>query len=198
MRSEREKMLAGELYDALDPELVAARNRARDLCQVLNASREGDPELRRFVCTQLFGKGGQAVWMQPPFYCDYGSNIELGDRVFFNFNCIVLDVCRVTIGNYTMFGPAVQILTPMHPLNAELRRKQEYGKPIEIGSDVWVGGGALILPGVRIGSRSVIGAGSVVTREIPDGVFAAGNPCRVIREFADNEDAGSLRTQSPE
>ena len=136
--------------------------------------------------------------MQPPFYCDYGSNIELGDRVFFNFNCIVLDVCRVTIGNYTMFGPAVQILTPMHPLNAELRRKQEYGKPIEIGSDVWVGGGALILPGVRIGSRSVIGAGSVVTREIPDGVFAAGNPCRVIREFADNEDAGPLRTQSPE
>ena len=136
--------------------------------------------------------------MQPPFYCDYGSNIELGDRVFFNFNCIVLDVCRVTIGNYTMFGPAVQILTPMHPLNAELRRKQEYGKPIEIGSDVWVGGGALILPGVRIGSRSVIGAGSVVTREIPDGVFAAGNPCRVIRELTDNEDAAPLRTQSPE
>src|SRR5215472_1204981 len=88
MRSEREKMLAGELYDALDPELVAARNRARDLCQVLNASREGDQELRRFVCTQLFGNGGQTVWMQPPFYCDYGSNIELGDRVFFNFNCI--------------------------------------------------------------------------------------------------------------
>ena len=198
MQSEREKMLAGELYDALDPELVAARNRGRDLCQMLNASREGDQELRRFICTELFGDAGQSVWMQPPFYCDYGSNIELGDRVFFNFNCIVLDVCRVTIGNYTMFGPAVQILTPMHPLNAELRRKQEYGKPIEIGSDVWVGGGALILPGVRIGSRSVIGAGSVVTREIPDGVFAAGNPCRVIREFADNEDAGPLRTQSPE
>ena len=97
MRSEREKMLAGEFYDALDPELVAARNRARDLCQALNASREGDPELRRFVCTQLLGKGGQTVWMQPPFYCDYGCNIELGDRVFFNFNCIVLDVCQVTI-----------------------------------------------------------------------------------------------------
>ena len=129
--------------------------------------------------------------MQPPFYCDYGSNIELGERVFFNFNCVVLDVCRVTIGDYTLFGPAVQILTPMHPLNAELRRKQEYGKPIEIGSDVWVGGGALILPGVRIGSRSVIGAGSVVTRDIPDGVFAAGNPCRVIRELADNEPPAS-------
>ena len=190
MRSEREKMLAGELYDALDPELVAARNRGRDLCQMLNASREGDQELRRFICTELFGDAGQSVWIQPPFYCDYGSNIELGDRVFFNFNCIVLDVCRVTIGDYTMFGPAVQILTPMHPLNAELRRKQEYGKPIEIGSDVWVGGGALILPGVRIGSRSVIGAGSVVTRDIPDGVFAAGNPCRVIRELAGNKDEG--------
>jgi maltose O-acetyltransferase len=125
--------------------------------------------------------------MQPPFYCDYGSNIELGDRVFFNFNCVVLDVCRVTIGDYTLFGPAVQILTPMHPLNAELRRKQEYGKPIDIGSDVWVGGGALILPGVRIGSRSVIGAGSVVTRDIPERVFAAGNPCRVIRELTDDD-----------
>jgi maltose O-acetyltransferase len=187
VRSEREKMLAGELYDALDTELVAARNRARDLCQALNASREADQEVRRYLCARLFGKGGETVWMQPPFYCDYGSNIELGERVFFNFNCVVLDVCRVRIGDYTLFGPAVQI--PMHPLNAELRRKQEYGKPIEIGSDVWVGGGALILPGVRIGSRSVIGAGSVVTRDIPDAVFAAGNPCRVIRELADNEDA---------
>lgn len=187
MQSELEKMLAGELYNALDPELVTARNRARDLCQVLNTSREADQEIRRYLCTQLFGQGGHTVWIQPPFYCDYGSNIELGERVFFNFNCVVLDVCRVTIGDFTMFGPAVQILTPMHPLNAELRRKQEYGKPVEIGSDVWVGGGALILPGVCIGSRSVIGAGSVVTRNIPDGVFAAGNPCRVIREIADNE-----------
>jgi len=185
--SERDKMLAGELYDALDPELVAARNRARDLCQMLSASREGDQEARRFVCTQLFGKGGETVCMQPPFYCDYGSNIELGKRVFFNFNCVVLDVCRVSIGDYTLFGPAVQILTPMHPLDAELRRKQEYGKPIEIGADVWVGGGALILPGVRIGSRSIIGAGSVVTRDIPDGVLAAGNPCRVIRQITKDE-----------
>jgi maltose O-acetyltransferase len=185
MPGEREKMIAGELYDALDPELVMARNRARDLCRMLNASREEDQEFRKHLCAELFGKGGETVWMQPPFYCDYGSNIELGERVFFNFNCVVLDVCRVSIGDFTLFGPAVQILTPMHPLNAELRRKQEYGKPIEIGSDVWVGGGALILPGVLIGSRCVIGAGSVVTRDIPDGVFAAGNPCRVIREIAD-------------
>lgn len=180
-------MLAGELYDALDPELVDARRRARDLCQALNDSREGDDELRRSVCTRLFAVGGESVWLQPPFYCDYGSNIELGEKVFFNFNCVILDVCRVRIGEHTLFGPAVQILTPLHPLDAALRRKQEYGKPIEIGADVWVGGGALILPGVRIGSRTVIGAGSVVTRDIPSGVFAAGNPCRVIRDIGDED-----------
>jgi maltose O-acetyltransferase len=183
--SEREKMLAGELYDALDPELVSARERARDLCQRLNATREGEREVRRSILRELFGRGGETVWMQPPFYCDYGSNIELGERVFFNFNCVVLDVCLVRIGDYTLFGPAVQIYTPMHPTNAELRRQQEFGKPVEIGSDVWVGGGALILPGVHIGSQAIIGAGSVVTRDIPDGVFAAGNPCRVIRELTE-------------
>jgi len=187
MPTEREKMVAGELYDPFDPELVAARVRARDLCQDLNATRESDEAERRRILRDLFGKGGDTVWMQPPFFCDYGTNIELGERVFFNFDCVVLDVCRVTIGDYTLFGPAVQILTPMHPFDAELRRREEYGKPIEIGSDVWVGGGALILPGVRIGSRAVIGAGSVVTRDVPDGVFAAGNPCRVIREIAGGE-----------
>jgi maltose O-acetyltransferase len=176
-------MLAGELYNALDPELIAARTRARELCQLLNATSETEQDARRRILIELIGKGGDTVWMQPPFYCDYGSNIELGERVFFNFNCVVLDVCAVTIGDYTMFGPAVQIYTPMHPLDPELRRKQEYGKPVEIGSDVWVGGGALILPGVRIGSGAVIGAGSVVTRDVPGGVFAAGNPCRVIREI---------------
>jgi maltose O-acetyltransferase len=122
--------------------------------------------------------------MQPPFFCDYGSNIELGERVFFNFNCVLLDVCRVRIGDFTLFGPGVQILTPMHPLNAALRRRQEYGKPVQIGADVWVGGGALILAGC-IGSRAVIGAGSVVTRDVPEGVLAAGNPCRVVREIRD-------------
>jgi len=184
MSSEREKMIAGELYEALDPELVASRDRARNLCQTLNATREAEQDLRRDLLRQLFGKGGETVWMQPPFFCDYGWNIELGERVFFNFNCIVLDVCPVKIGDYTLFGPGVQILTPMHPLDPELRRKQEYGKPIEIGSDVWVGAGALILPGVRIGSKAVIGAGSIVTRNIPDEVFAAGNPCRVIRPIS--------------
>jgi maltose O-acetyltransferase len=183
-KTEREKMLAGELYDPLDPELVAGRVRARDLCQALNGTREAEAEKRRRILRQLFGSGGDSVWMQPPFFCDYGANIQLGERVFFNFNCVVLDVCPVRIGDFTLFGPRVQILTPMHPFDAALRRKQEFGKPITIGSDVWVGGGAIILPGVRIGSRAVIGAGSVVTRDVPDDVFAAGNPCRVIRESA--------------
>src|SRR5271156_1794566 len=185
MRSERDKMLAGELYDPMDPALVRARDRARNLCQDLNATREADQEARRRILTSLFEKGGESVWMQPPFFCDYGSNILLGERVFFNFNCVVLDVCLVKIGDFTMFGPAVQIYTATHPLNADLRRKQEFAKPVEIGSDVWVGGGAIICPGVKIGSKAVIGAGSVVTRDIPDGVFAAGNPCRIIREITE-------------
>jgi maltose O-acetyltransferase len=170
-------MIAGELYDSLDPELVAARDTARSLCFRIN----GQPTPDRADLVSLFGKGGDTVWLHPPFYCDYGFNIELGERVFFNFNCVVLDTCKVTIGDYCQFGPGVQILTPLHPLDAALRRKEEYGKPITIGSDVWVGGGALILPGVTIGARSVIGAGSVVTRDVPEGVLAVGNPCRVLR-----------------
>lgn len=189
MRTEHQKMLAGELYDPFDPELVAARERARSLCQTLNATKESEQGERLRILKDLFGTGGDTVWMQPPFYCDYGSNIHLGTRVFFNFNCTVLDVCEVRIGDSTLFGPGVQILTPLHPLDAQLRRTQEYGKPIEIGSDVWVGGGALILAGVRIGSRSIIGAGSVVTRDVPEGVLAAGNPCRVIRALSDEPEA---------
>lgn len=185
MRTEKEKMLAGELYDPLDAELVRARERARDLCHDLNSTRESDKEARQNILTALFGTGGESVWMQPPFFCDYGANILLGERVFFNFNCVVLDVCVVKIGDFTLFGPSVQIYTATHPMNAELRRKQEFAKPIEISSDVWVGGAAIICPGVKIGSKAIIGAGSVVTRDIPDGVFAAGNPCRVIREITE-------------
>lgn len=183
MSDERSRMLAGELYDPLDPELAVARTRARDLCQALNATREEDQAGRREILERLLGSGGTDAWIQPPFYCDYGQHILLGSRVFFNFNCVVLDVCTVRVGDYTLFGPAVQIYTATHPLDAELRRSREFGKPVEIGSDVWVGGGAIICPGVRIGSKSIIGAGSVVTRDIPDGVVAAGNPCRVIREL---------------
>src|SRR5262245_3672789 len=185
MPTEREKMLAGEFYDPLDAELVAARTRARDLCWELNATRDADEARRRSILQQLFGTGGDTVWMQPPFFCDYGSNIHLGNRVFFNFNCVVLDVCEVRIGDFTLFAPAVQILTATHPLNAELRRKREFAKPIAIGADVWVGGGAIICPGVTIGDRAVIGAGSVVTRDIPAGMVAFGNPCRVAREITE-------------
>jgi maltose O-acetyltransferase len=185
MKTEQQKMLAGELYDPMDSALVEGRARARNLCLDLNATREEQQEERRRLLTELFGAGGETVWMQPPFFCDYGSNIHLGERVFFNFNCVVLDVCPVKIGSFTLFGPAVQILTPMHPWSAEQRRKEEFGMPIEIGSDVWVGGGAIILPGVRIGSKAVVGAGSIVSRDIPEGVFAAGNPCRVVRDIAD-------------
>lgn len=185
-------MLRGELYDPFDPELVRARRRARELCQELNTTREGQDDERRRILRELLGRGGDSVWMQPPFFCDYGTNIELGERVFFNFNCVVLDVARVRIGDYTLFGPAVQIYTATHPLDAQLRRRQEFAKPIEIGSDVWVGGGAILCPGIRIGSRAVIGAGSVVTRDIPEAVLAAGNPCRVIRSVDDGEDLLSV------
>lgn len=189
MSTERDKMLAGELYDALDPELVAMRRRARELCGELNATSESEEARRRALLTQLFGRGGDTVWMQPPFHCDYGTNILLGQRVFFNFNCVILDVCQVRIGDFTMFGPGVQILTPLHPMDAALRRTHEFGKPVSIGADVWVGGGALILPGVSIGNRTVVGAGSVVTRDLPGDVFAAGNPCRVVRAIENKSTA---------
>ncbi len=185
MKSEREKMVAGEMYDPGDPTLVADRERARDLCRALNATLEAQQEERRRILRELFAAGGDTVLMQPPFFCDYGSNIELGERVFFNFNCVVLDVCPVRIGSFSLFGPAVQIYTAMHPMDAEQRRREEFGRPVEIGSDVWVGGGAIILPGVRIGSRAVVGAGSVVTRDVTEGVFAAGHPCRVVREITE-------------
>jgi maltose O-acetyltransferase len=181
MNTERDRMLAGEPYDPLDPELVAARARARDLCQALNATREAEEEGRQRILRELFGSGGDSVWMQPPFFCDYGANIHLGQRVYFNFNCVVLDVCEVRIGDFTLFGPAVQLYTATHPMDAALRRQHESGMPLTIGADVWVGGGAIVCPGVTIGDRTVIGAGSVVTRDIPADVLAAGNPCRVIR-----------------
>ena len=181
VRTEKMKMLAGELYDALDPQLVMERERARDLCHELNLSREREQHRRRQLLMELLGSGGDTAWLQPPFYCDYGSNLYLGERVYFNFNCVVLDVCDVHVGDFTFFGPAVQICAGTHPIDAASRRTQEFGRPVTIGSDVWVGGGAIICPGVPIGSKTVIGAGSVVIRDIPPGVVAAGNPCRVMR-----------------
>ena len=181
MKSEKEKMLLGELYNALDPELTRERQRARELCRELQASAPGDALARRRIMDALFGVATEA-WIEPPFYCDYGRNITLGGKVFFNFNCVVLDVMPVRIGDHTLFGPAVQIYTATHPLDADERRSGlEYAKPVAIGRDVWVGGAAVVCPGVTIGEGAVIGAGSVVTRDVPANSFAAGNPCRVIR-----------------
>ena len=175
-------MLAGELYDALDPQLSEERLKTRLLIKELNDTREDQAAERSRILQQLIPHQGQGLWLQPPFYCDYGYNIKLGDKVFFNFNCVVLDVTYVTIGSRTLFGPNVQIYTATHPINHKERASGlEYAKPITIGEDVWVGGSAVICPGVTIGDRSVIGAGSVVTKDIPADVFAAGNPCRVIR-----------------
>jgi maltose O-acetyltransferase len=182
MRSEKEKMLAGELYDPTDPELVAGRLRARSLCQALAALSPSAPDAERAdLLAQLFGAPTDAR-VTPPFFCDYGRHIALGRRVYFNVNCVVLDVAPVRIGDDVMFGPAVQVYTASHPMPAaERRRGLEFGKPITIEDDVWLGGGAIVCPGVTIGKGAVIGAGSVVVRDVPPGVFAAGNPCRVIR-----------------
>ena len=158
MKTEKQKMLAGDLYDPLDPVLCQERQRCRDLCKLLNDSREDQQDERKRIIADLLGNPSDA-WIQPPFFCDYGTNISLGAKVFFNFNCVVLDVMQVTIGSNVLFGPSVQIYTATHPISAVERRKWlESAKPITIGSDVWVGGGAIICPGVTIGDRTVIGA----------------------------------------
>jgi maltose O-acetyltransferase len=184
MKTEKEKMLAGELYNALDKQLSEERVKARLLIKALNDTREDQTDERSRILKELLPNAGEGLWLQPPFYCDYGYNITLGQNVFFNFNCVVLDVAPVIIGSRTLFGPNVQIYTATHPVNYKERASGlEFAKPITIGEDVWVGGSAVICPGVKIGDRSIIGAGSVVTRGIPDDVFAAGNPCRVIRSL---------------
>lgn len=184
MKTEKEKMLSGELYDALDKQLSEERLRTRLLIKELNDTREDQVEERTRILGDLIPNSGEGLWLQPPFYCDYGTNMQLGEKVFFNFNCVVLDVMQVTIGSRTLFGPNVQIYTATHPVNHKERATGlEFAKPIAIGEDVWVGGSVVICPGVTIGDRTVIGAGSVVTKDIPSDVFAAGNPCRVIRHL---------------
>jgi len=189
MKTEKEKMIAGELYDPLDKQLVEDRLRTRLLIKELNDTREDEIVERITILQELIPNSGAGLWLQPPFYCDYGYNMNVGEKVFFNFNCVVLDVAPVTIGSRTMFGPNVQVYTATHPLNHKERASGlEYAKPIVIGEDVWVGGSAVICPGVTIGDRTVIGAGSVVTKDIPADVFAAGNPCKVIRSLAKDEE----------
>jgi len=182
MKSEKEKMLAGELYDPLDPQLSEDRLKARLLIKELHELREDQTDEKRQVLKQLLPCAGKDLWLQPPFFCDYGYNIKTGEKVFFNFNCVVLDAAPVTIGSRTLFGPNVQVYTATHPMNyAERASGVEFAKPITIGEDVWIGGSTVICPGVTIGDRSIIGAGSVVTKNIRSNVVAAGNPCKVIR-----------------
>ncbi|RAI94139.1 sugar O-acetyltransferase [Algoriphagus yeomjeoni] len=182
--TEKEKMLAGELYQARDPELVAARLKVRKLVKSLNDSDPEDIEFRISLIRKIFGKAGKNFWVEPPFYCDYGSNIEVGDDVFFNFNCVVLDVVKVTLGDRVLVAPNVQFYPATHPLDPVVRGKMwEYGKPISIGNDVWIGGSAVICPGVTIGDRTVIAAGAVVTKSFPADVVIGGNPAKVIKNL---------------
>lgn len=182
MTSERERMLAGELYLASDPELLAARLRTRQRLVAYNASRPDEAERRRLLLAELFGRLDGKVEIEPPFFCDYGENIRAGDNLYMNFNCVVLDCAAVTFGSNVLLGPAVQIYAATHPTDPAVRRSgRELAAPVTIGDDVWIGGGAIICPGVTIGSGTSIAAGSVVVRDLPSGVVAAGNPCRVIR-----------------
>lgn len=188
MKSEKEKMLSGELYFGNDPHLKTERSEARILLKKFNESTADQTLLRKEVLRKLFGGYSKGLYIEPPFYCDYGSNIHVGENVYLNFNCVILDVNPVTIGARTLIGPNVQIYAATHPMEHKLRASMlESGKPVHIGEDVWIGGGVIVCPGVRIGDRSVIGAGSVVTRNIPSDSFAAGNPCKVIRKLL-NED----------
>ena len=178
-RTEKQKMLAGGLYHANDPELEADRTAAATWMVRYNAALTASDADRRALLRERLAEAGDGAMIRPPFYCDYGYNIRIGSDAFFNFNCVVLDVVAVTVGAGTQIGPAVQIYTADHPRDPLVRRSGvEFGRPVHIGRDVWIGGGAIILPGVTIGDNAVIGAGSVVTRDVPAGATARGNPAR--------------------
>lgn len=179
---EKQKMLNGEMYNPYNPQLVEERTQARLLFQRFNAMNDSEIKDRFKVLFELIPNAKKGLFIEPPFFCDYGYNIKAGEHVFMNFNCCILDVMEVTIGDRCMFGPNVQIYTATHPLEAEARNSgREYAKPVSIGNNVWIGGNATICPGVSIGDNVVIGAGAVVTKNIPDNVFAAGNPAKVIK-----------------
>jgi maltose O-acetyltransferase len=183
-RTEKEKMLAGELYLSNDPALQIELRRARRITRLYNQTNEEEPERRWQLLQELFAAVGPGADIQPPFFCDFGTNITAGAKLFMNFNCVILDCNRVTIGDNVMFGPAVHIYAATHPTDPSIRLTgRELGKPVRIGSNVWVGGGAIIGPGVSIGDNTTIGAGSVVMRDVPSNVVAVGNPCRVIKRL---------------
>jgi maltose O-acetyltransferase len=178
--SERQKMISGLPYNPGDPELQADQTAAKHWMARYNAALASTPAERRDLLRQRLGEVGEGAVIRPPFHCDYGYNIRLGRNVFLNFNCVILDVCEVDIGDGTQIGPGVQILTADHPREAAERAAGvEFGRPIVIGFNVWIGGGALILPGVTIGDDAIVGAGAVVTRDVPAGATAVGNPARI-------------------
>jgi maltose O-acetyltransferase len=178
--SEKKKMLAGELYRPGDPEIQADLAATKNWLVRYNAALGQSAEERRKLLRERFGAVGDGAVVRPPFHCDYGFNIRLGAHVFLNYNCVILDVCTVAIGDGTQIGPAVQIYAADHPRDAETRQSgREFGRPVTIGRNVWIGGGAIILPGINIGDDAVIGAGSVVTRDVPAGATAMGNPARL-------------------
>jgi len=184
MMSEKERMLAGKLYIADDPKLIKDFKKARALTRRFNNSTEEQTEYRKQLLQELFEATGENIHIEPPFRCDYGNNITVGENFYANFDCIILDVCKVKIGQNVMFGPRVNIFTAGHPIDAEVRNTQlEYGKPVTIGDNVWVGGNVVINLGVSIGDNAVIGSGAVVTKDIPPNVVAVGNPCRILREI---------------
>ena len=183
-RTNRERMLAGDLYIADDPELEAAMMRASRLAQEFNAAAPRDRAAAREILAKLLGAVGAETVVRAPIYVDYGDQLTIGARGFVNYGLVALDVAPIAIGDDCQIGPNVQLLTAYHPVEAEpRRRKLEAAAPITIGDNVWLGGGAIVLPGVTIGDDSVIGAGSVVTKDVPAGVLAVGNPARVVREL---------------
>ncbi len=182
MQTEKEKMLSGLPYNPLDPELLAERTRARELLLLFNAGLTGSSKYRE-ILPQLLPHCSRDTVIQPPFFCDYGYNIRTGKNVFFNFDCVILDVCPVKIGENVMVGPGVHIYTATHPKDpVERRAAFESGKPVSIGNDCWIGGRAVILPGISIGNRCIIGAGAVVVKNVPDGKTVAGNPAKSVPE----------------
>ena len=186
--TEKELMLSGQLYIAADEELAEERRRARKLTRLINNTTEDETEERLALFGELLGNMGKNFWVETPFRCDYGSHIYIGDNFFANFDCIILDVCDVKIGNNVFFGPRVGIYAAGHPIDVGVRNKMlEYGKPVTIGNNVWVGGDVVITPGMTIGDNVVIGSGAVVTKDIPSGVIAAGNPCRIIRKITEED-----------
>lgn len=179
--SERQKMISGLAYDPGDPELQADQSAAKHWMVRYNAALAETPATRLDLLRQRLGEVGEGVVVRPPFHCDYGYNIHLGAGVFMNFNCVILDVVEVHIGDGTQIGPGVQILAADHPRDAQARATgAEFGRPVRIGRDVWIGGGAILLPGVTVGDGALIGAGSVVTRDVPAGATVVGNPARVL------------------